>query len=79
MTTESTPIFEEFTYINNTRTLLPLLEEPPYKFTKFGKKNVHRKASTLWNKLQRNLIKTYINFKLFEKILKKCIIDNPIV
>ena len=38
ITTEPTPIFDDFIYSNNTRLLqsssTPILEEPPYKFTK---------------------------------------------
>ena len=82
ITTEPTPIFDDFIYSNNTLLLrssyTPILEEPPYKFTKFGKKTFHRKASNIWNRLPKNLMKTDMSFTIFKKRIKKYIIDNPL-
>ena len=65
ITTEPTPIFDDFIYSNNTRLLrsssTPILEEPPYKFTKFGKKTFHRKATNLWQQA------TDMTFSIFKK------------
>ena len=75
ISTEPAPIFDDFIYSNNTRLLryssTPLLEDPPYKFTKFGKKTFRRKASNLWNRLPRNLMTIYITFSIFKKRIKK--------
>ena len=71
ITTEPTPIFVDFIYSNNNCLLrsssTPLIEEQITNLPNLEKKTFHGKASNLWNRIPRNVMKTDMTFSVLKK------------